>query len=64
MYKTITLVRCLNKSHGGNKCITVQRSSLQYTWYFICDARVEKNNSKMKLMHLSPNFLQQPFSLA
>lgn len=64
MYKTITVVRCLNKSHSGNKCITVQSSSLQYTGYFTSDAQMKKNTSKMKPMHLSPDFLQQPFSLA
>lgn len=64
MYKTITVVRCLNKSHSGNKRVTVQRGGLQYTSCFICDARMEKNNSKMKLMHLSLIFVQQPFPLA
>lgn len=64
MYKTITVVRCLSKSHSGNKGITVQSSSVQYRGDFICDARMEKKNSKRTLRHLSPNFHQQPLSLA
>lgn len=50
MYKTITVVRCLSKSHGGNegiKGITVQSSTVHYRGDFICDARMEKNQNKL-----------------
>lgn len=47
MYKTITVVRCLSKSHGGNEGITVQSSTVQYRGDFIYDARMEKNQNKL-----------------